>query len=344
MVTSGLQSSSCFCYCAQNVLHSTYRRQLEFKQRNHAPQASVSIETDYSDAIHEEDKEEDISKATLIWRAVKLPIYSVALVPITIILSEYFRQAECGHKSLGSMICLSLMMLSFVTYTYKVLMNSMAKLKEQIRIKRISCKPSWQASIEAGNIQAIWLLACAIICGYMYQCPPCRLSYRGLGEPLCFAAFGPFATTAFYLLQGSTSEMNNLPLTGPILSASLLVGLTTALILFCSHFHQIDEDKTVGKMSPLVRIGTERGSVVVKFVITALYGLLFTLGLSGALPRTCIFLCALTIPMAKLVVRFVEENHKDKQKIFMAKYYCVRLHTLFGAALAAGLVVARFVP
>lgn len=100
------------------------------------------------------------------------------------------------------------------------------------------------------------------------QCPPFRLSYQGLGEPLCFAAFGPFATTAFYLLQGSTrwyglihranvialdfislclifdpycfdSEMNNLPLTGPILSASLLVGLTTALILFCSHFHQV---------------------------------------------------------------------------------------------------------
>lgn len=100
------------------------------------------------------------------------------------------------------------------------------------------------------------------------QCPPFRLSYQGLGEPLCFAAFGPFATTAFYLLQGSTrwytlihrpnvtaldfifpclifdlycfdSEMNNLPLTGPILSAALLVGLTTALILFCSHFHQV---------------------------------------------------------------------------------------------------------
>lgn len=41
------------------------------------------------------------------------------------------------------------------------------------------------------------------------QCPPFRLSYQGLGEPLCFAAFGPFATTAFYLLQGST-RLNNL--------------------------------------------------------------------------------------------------------------------------------------
>ena len=34
---------------------------------------------------------------------------------------------------------------------------------------------------------------------------------------------------------------------------------------------------------------------------------------------------------------------QDKAKIFMAKYYCVRLHTLFGAALAAGMVAARMV-
>ena len=37
------------------------------------------------------------------------------------------------------------------------------------------------------------------------QCPPFRLSYQGLGEPLCFAAFGPLATTAFYF---SSSNVN----------------------------------------------------------------------------------------------------------------------------------------
>lgn len=29
----------------------------------------------------------------------------------------------------------------------------------------------------------------------------CRLSYKGLGEPLCFLAFGPLATSAFYVAQ-----------------------------------------------------------------------------------------------------------------------------------------------
>jgi len=32
---------------------------------------------------------------------------------------------------------------------------------------------------------------------------------------------------------------------------------------------------------------------------------------------------------------------QDNGKIFMAKYYCVRLHALLGAALSLGLVIAR---
>ena len=35
--------------------------------------------------------------------------------------------------------------------------------------------------------------------------PNCRWSYLGLGEPLCFVAFGPLATTAFYLAQARLS-------------------------------------------------------------------------------------------------------------------------------------------
>ena len=37
---------------------------------------------------------------------------------------------------------------------------------------------------------------------------------------------------------------------------SVVVGITTSLILFCSHFHQIADDKAANKMSPLVRLGT----------------------------------------------------------------------------------------
>ncbi|XLT47459.1 hypothetical protein HN873_040063, partial [Arachis hypogaea] len=98
-----------------------------------------------------------------------------------------------------------------------------------------------------------------------------------------------------------------------------------------------------------VRLGTARGAEVVKVAVMALYALLIAFGLCKALPLASIFLCALTLPIGNLVVRFVQENHKarprlcDKSNVFMAKYFCVRLHALFGAALACGLVAARVV-
>jgi 1,4-dihydroxy-2-naphthoate octaprenyltransferase len=41
-----------------------------------------------------------------------------------------------------------------------------------------------------------------------------------------------------------------------------LVGITTTVILFCAHFHQVEGDYAHGKMSPLVRMGTHKGTEV----------------------------------------------------------------------------------
>ncbi|KAK7368821.1 hypothetical protein VNO80_10851 [Phaseolus coccineus] len=307
-----------------------------------------------------EKTEEDISKETLIWRAIKLPIYSVAFVPLTVgsaaayLLTGIF-SARCYFVLLASSVLvitwlnLSNDVHDFDTGVDKNKKESVVNLvgsRKGTFIAAYLCLAlgfiglAWTAVAEK-NMRSMLFLVCAIICGYIYQCPPFRLSYQGLGEPLCFAAFGPFATSAFYLLHGSASVMNLVPLSGTVLSASILVGLTTSLILFCSHFHQVEGDKEVGKMSPLVRLGTKKGAEVVKGAVLMLYALLTAFGLSKALPLTCIFLCALTLPMGNLVIRFVEDNHKDKNKIFMAKYFCVRLHALFGVALALGLVLAR---
>ncbi|XP_038708636.1 2-carboxy-1,4-naphthoquinone phytyltransferase, chloroplastic isoform X2 [Tripterygium wilfordii] len=316
------------------------------------------------DYTSEEEKEEEVGKATLIWRAIKLPIYSVALVPLTV-------GGATAYMQTGRFLAwryLYLLAFSVLIITWLNLSNDVYdfdtgadKNKKESVVNMLGSRAGTfiaaylslalglmgltQASVQAGNLQSMLLLICAIICGYIYQCPPFRLSYQGLGEPLCFAAFGPFATTAFYLLLGSTSEINKPPISCAILCASVLVGFTTTLILFCSHFHQVEEDMAVGKLSPLVRLGTKRGSDVVRVAVMALYSLLFAFGLSRALPAACILLCALTAPIGKLVVSFVQENYKDKGKIFMAKYYCVRLHALFGVALATGLVVTkRFLP
>ncbi|KAM7250423.1 hypothetical protein ACFE04_022306 [Oxalis oulophora] len=324
---------------------------------------------------NDSDVAEDVSKPTLIWRAVKLPIYSVALVPLTVgSAAAYLQTGIFSVRYYFILLASSILIITWLNLSNDVYdFDTGADKNKKESVVNLAGSRSgtlitaylllllgfigllW-TSLNAGNIRSILLLASAILCGYVYQCPPFRLSYQGLGEPLCFAAFGPFATSAFYLLLSSASETSFLSLTGTILAASMLVGLTTSLILFCSHFHQVDDDKVVGKMSPLVsmlnfvqwkilnsfvRLGTERGSEIVKVAVIMLYSLVFAFGLCGALPLVCIILCALTFPMGKLVVTYVKENHKDKDKIFMAKYYCVRLHALLGAALSVGLLAAR---
>ncbi|KAF7850314.1 hypothetical protein BT93_L5640 [Corymbia citriodora subsp. variegata] len=70
--------------CSYSKQHKYLKRldikPVEVKQRFKLHQAS------FGENAHsfELAKEDDISMATLIWRAIKLPIYSVALVPLTI--------------------------------------------------------------------------------------------------------------------------------------------------------------------------------------------------------------------------------------------------------------------
>ncbi|XP_044490492.1 2-carboxy-1,4-naphthoquinone phytyltransferase, chloroplastic isoform X2 [Mangifera indica] len=348
------------CFSTQKFFQETHITQGKFKQLGRHLQYHSQSQGDYSGNIQNEEKEEDVSRATLIWRAIKLPIYSVALVPLTVGgAAAYLQTGIFSARRYFVLLASSVLIITWLNLSNDVydFDTGADKHKKESVVNLVGSRIwtllaaysllvlgffglTW-TSLDAGNMRSILLLTSSIICGYIYQCPPFRLGYQGLGEPLCFAAFGPFATCAFYLLLGSTSEIHSIPLTGTILSASILVGLTTTLILFCSHFHQIEGDAAIGKISPLVRLGTETGSRVVKVAILMLYSLSFVLGLSRALPWTCMLLCAMTLPMGKLVVNYVQQNHKDKGKMFMAKYYCVRLHALFGAALAAGLVAGR---
>ncbi|KAL2343818.1 hypothetical protein Fmac_005103 [Flemingia macrophylla] len=329
------QRSSCG---VENVFHKRYRGRLQFERWHRHQHVSCARGEELPPSVIEEnggeETEEDISKETLIWRAIKLPIYSVALVPLTVGSAAAYLQtgifsARCYFVLLASsVLVITWLNLSNDVYDFD---TGVDKNKKESVVNLVGSRTgtfiaaylclalgftglTWIAVVER-NLRSILLIVCAIICGYIYQCPPFRLSYQGLGEPLCFAAFGPFATSAFYLLHCSASAINHFALSGTVLSASILVGFTTSLILFCSHFHQVEGDKEVGKMSPLVRLGTKKGAEIVKGAVVMLYALLVSFGLSKALPIPCIFLCALTLPMGNLVVRFVEDNHKASERL-----------------------------
>ncbi|KAF0911208.1 hypothetical protein E2562_007978 [Oryza meyeriana var. granulata] len=164
----------------------------------------------------------ELSRSTLLWRAAKLPIYSVALVPLTVgSACAYHQTGLFFGKRYFVLLAAAVLVITWLNLSNDVYDSDTGadKNKKESVVNIIGSRTVTQnaanislllgfvglfwAFAEAGDARFILMVICAILCGYVYQCPPFRLSYRGLGEPLCFAAFGPLATTAFYFSNSS---------------------------------------------------------------------------------------------------------------------------------------------
>ena len=81
------------------------------------------------------------------------------------------------------------------------------------------------------SINVMLLVGSCCFLGYLYQGPPFRLGYQGLGEPLCWLAFGPFAyAAALIALNPSDIYMISIPW-----KESLLLGSGSSLALSLIH-------------------------------------------------------------------------------------------------------------
>lgn len=178
-----------------------------------------------------------------------------------------------------------------------------------------------------------------------------RLSYRGLGEPLCFLAFGLLATPAFYLAMrpAAAVAMSVVAIPATVWTLAICVGVTTTIILFCSHFHQIEGDRAAGKQSPLVRLGTDRAVSVLKVAVALPYACVTMtaaagVASAGVAPGTVALLLAaslLTVPAARSLVAFADANHRVPAAIAPLKIFATKLHMAWGLSLVLGLGLGR---
>ena len=187
-------------------------------------------------------------------------------------------------------------------------------------------------------VLALVLACCGL--GYVYQGPPFRLGYRGLGEPLCWLAFGPCATAAALLAlapaAGATAS-------GVPWQQALALGsgpaLATTLVLFCSHFHQVDEDAAHGKRSPVVRLGTSSAAGLVPWFIAASFALQWAPVLLGLWPPTAL-LGVIGLPPARELIQLLRDHHDQPERIGGSKFLALRFQALSGLGLAVGLALA----
>lgn len=290
------------------------------------------------------------SKRKLWLAAIKPPMYSVAIMPIWVGSAIAFFQTQTMNWGIFSTFMTAAILIlawenlyndvfdsetgidknkhhSLVNLTQnKSLIFWIANVFLAVGILEIIAISWWQQDL---TVLGLILLACFL--GYMYQGPPFRLGYHGLGEILCFVAFGPVGVAAAYYSQTQTWSMLDIS----TIAASVIVGIATTLILFCSHFHQVEDDIAAGKRSPIVRLGIETGTKLLPwfsgsiFVFTGIFVAL------GMFPLATLLSLA-GLPFAIKLSLQVQTHYQEPDKLINCKFIAVGLHFISGTLLGLG--------
>ncbi|BCL37373.1 2-carboxy-1,4-naphthoquinone phytyltransferase [Nostoc sp. MS1] len=290
-------------------------------------------------------------KSKLWMAAIKPPMYSVAIMPIWVGSAVAFTDKKVFNLTIfATFIAAAILILAWENISNDVFDSETGiDINKHHSLVNLTGKKTlvfWLGNLclisgLLGIVAiAIWqkdptvigiiLLCCAL--GYMYQGPPFRLGYQGLGEILCFFAFGPLAVSAGYYSQTPTWSISSL-------AASVIVGIVTSLILFCSHFHQVKDDIAAGKRSPIVRLGTANGAKVLIWFTASIYPFTLLFVLLGFFPVWTL-LSWLSLPYAFKLCRHVHQNHNQPEKVSNCKFIAVAVHFWACLLLGLGFVIA----
>ena len=292
-----------------------------------------------------------------LWKAaIKWPMYSVAAMPVLLAAGWHFGRSGSLRWSqlLGFLVAAILLLL------WENLSNDLFDAETGVdatgkphSVVNLTGRSDWVAQLSlaalglglvlmiglawfsSAAVFGLVLLCCGL--GYLYQGPPFRLGYRGLGEPLCWLAFGPCATAAALLVlqpQGATEV--------PWSTAWLLgagPALATTLVLFCSHFHQVEEDEAHGKRSPVVRLGTQRAAALVSWWVAATLALEWVPLLFGVW-SPAVLLSGLGLPAAVQLICLLQRHHDHPDRISGSKFLALRFQLFNGLGLMLGLALS----
>jgi 1,4-dihydroxy-2-naphthoate octaprenyltransferase len=289
-------------------------------------------------------------QAKLWMAAIKPPMYSVAIMPIWVGSAVAFKEIKIFNITIFSLfMAAAILILAWENISNDVFdaETGIDKNKHHSLVNLTGNKTLmfWIGNLCLGlgllgimaiaflqkdpTVIGIILLCCGL--GYMYQGPPFRLGYQGLGEILCFFAFGPLGMGAVYYSQTQSWSSTNL-------AASVILGIATSLVLFCSHFHQVEDDITAGKKSPIVRLGTQTGAKVLVGFTASIYPLILVFVILHIFPLWTL-LSFLSLPFAVKLCRYVWENHNLPDKVSNSKFIAVNVHFFSCLFLGLGFIL-----
>ncbi len=295
-----------------------------------------------------------------LWKAaIKWPLYSVAIMPV--ILSAGWKLGSSGNVRIGQFI--GFLVASIFILLWENLTNDLfddetgvdkykfhsvvALTGNKTTVSRVAYFSLLLGLIIIfflalnSKITVLFLVLVCCLLGYLYQGPPFRLGYIGLGEPLCWIAFGPLATAAALMVISPKSDLDAIPW-----GTAMLVGagpaMATTLVLFCSHFHQIKQDAAVGKKSPLVVLGTSRAAKILPCFVCLIFLLELLPVLNGVWPITSL-ICLISLPSGLDLIKLIKRNHNKPELIKNSKFSALRFQTINGLCLSIGFASANFI-
>ncbi|MGD1855181.1 MAG: 2-carboxy-1,4-naphthoquinone phytyltransferase [Leptolyngbyaceae cyanobacterium] len=282
--------------------------------------------------------------------AIKPPMYSVAVIPILV--GSLLAYVETGHLN-GRILTLFLLS-AVLLLVWENLSNDVYDADTGIDKNKhhslVNLTQNQSLIFWLGNLslvlgivgvltitliqQDFTVLGLILICcalGYLYQGPPFRLGYQGLGEPLCFISFGLGVGAAYY----SQAQAFSLSCWG----LGAVIGMVTTLVLFCSHFHQVSDDVAAGKRSPIVRLGTLGGANLLPWLCSSIFVILGG-GLLLSIFPASLTLALASAPLAIQLCRHVKLYHNRPELVQNAKFVAIRFQFCCGILLCLGLLLS----
>jgi len=290
------------------------------------------------------------NQSKLWYAAIKIPMYTVAVIPIIVGTGVAFANSqEITWQILGTFLGSAIAIIAWLNLSNDVFdadtgidkrkAHSVVNLTGNQRLVFWISNAFLAVGIGGIILISYWLqdlsvLGLVILCcmlGYTYQGPPFRLGYQGLGEIICFVCFGPLAiASAEYSQNQSFSYLG--------LGAGIIIGITTSVILFCSHFHQVEDDVQAGKRSPVVRLGTANSARVLTGGVISVF-LLIILFISLKLFSPWTLLTFASLPFAYQLVRHIQKYHDQANLVSNSKFLAVNFHFVSGLLFTLGLIV-----
>lgn len=295
---------------------------------------------------------QDIKNNQKLWlAAIKPPIYSVAIVPIAVGTAIAFAQTHLFDLPIClTFLASAILIIAWLNISNDVfdadtgidinkahsVVNLTGKKSLMLMISNLFLIMGWAGILLISWWQQDWtVLGLVILCcalGYAYQGPPFRLGYQGLGEIICFFAFGPGAVSAAYYSQTQSFSLQ-------CLAISTIIGISTSIILFCSHFHQIEDDLAAGKKSPIVRLGTAKGAIVLTSLTLSIYAIAFFLILLGYFPIESL-LILISFPFAYQLIGRIMKYHDRPEQVSNSKFIAVNFYLVSAIAIIGSLIIS----